>query len=220
MKGIVLSKIRYKDNALIVTLFDEDYGKKTFFKTISKKGKEQVYFEPLSFIDYTTNNSSNKKWQSIKSLNLLHTYPKDNILLENCSRYFISDFLNKVLHEEGNPHLFQFLSNTILEIGYTNYSDQLIRFLIEISPFLGVYIPSNGSFHFDLIESDFCQLKPSHGSYLDKLELLNVTKFKSGVELNKLDKKNLFETLMRFYSFHFEGLQNLKSLDILKEVLN
>ncbi len=220
MEGIVVSKIKYNDYTLIVTLITEKNGKKAFLKTISKKGKEQLYFEPLSFIEFNSQKKGTNKWGRIKESKLLYRYPQKNPLIENCVRYFISEFLYLTVHEEENIPLFNFLKNLILSFDDKDYSTILLDFLFQIAPLKGLYLPDELHKYFDLTESEYTESQPLHKIYLNKEELKSINIYVQNAVLKKLEMKNAFQAMFKFYKYHFDSLQKMKSLAILKEVLS
>ena len=219
MEGIVVSKIKYNDYTLIINLISEENGKKAYLKTISKKGKEQLFFEPLSLIEFNSERKSSNGWGRIKESKLLYRFPKKNPIIENCIRYFISEFLFLTVHEEENIPLFKFLKNFVFSFSSTDYSVLLLDFLFEIAPLKGLYIPEEKKPYFDLTESEYSLSQPGHKIYLNKDELEAINNYVTKDKLSKLERRNTFQAMFKFYKFHFENLQRMKSLDVLKEIL-
>ncbi|MCO4823097.1 MAG: recombination protein O N-terminal domain-containing protein, partial [Flavobacteriaceae bacterium] len=77
-KAIVLSKIRYKDNDLIVKCYTQHFGVKSYLlKNIlkSKKGKlKMAYFQPLTLLDIEATHNTNRTLHYIKEVKLYNHY--------------------------------------------------------------------------------------------------------------------------------------------------
>ena len=76
--AIVLSKIRYKDNDMIVKSFTKEYGAISFIvrgRQNSKKNKiKYVYFQELTILEIQFNYNSKRDLQYIKDIEIKHNY--------------------------------------------------------------------------------------------------------------------------------------------------
>ena len=76
VSAIVLSKIRYKDNDIIVKLFTKEYGVISFIVKIGsnlKKSKAKlVYFQELTILNVQFNYNTKRDLQYIKDINIKH----------------------------------------------------------------------------------------------------------------------------------------------------
>ena len=111
-KAIVLRKIKYSDSSLIVDVFTELEGRKSFFlKGILGKTKSKLknsYFQPLSQILIKYNKREKKKINflleckiNIHCQSVYFDYRKSSIIL------FLNEILNMCIIEEAcNKNLF------------------------------------------------------------------------------------------------------------------
>jgi len=76
--GIVLSKIRYKDNDIIVKVFTKEYGALSFIVKGQKKSKKNkikfVYFQELTILEIQFNYNSKRDLQYIREIEIKHNY--------------------------------------------------------------------------------------------------------------------------------------------------
>lgn len=221
MEGIVVSKIRYNDHSMIVNIISSKHGKKAYLKRFSKRNKDYLILEPFHLVDFKTSKKGSNKWEVIKECSLLYQYPKTHLFEINSFRFFLSEFLNLTIqNEEENPQLFEFLKRTIHCFSEDLNTHILVDFLYNISAFKGLYVPNEKRNYFDLIESEYCDIKPLHNSYIDESELRSIYEYSQNGALEPKIHKTLFKALLKFYTYHFESLNRMKSLDIIKEVLS
>ena len=103
--AIVLTKIRFNDNDLIVKCYTNDKGITSYIlKGIlkSKKNNKKIaYFQPLSQLQLETDYKENRSLQYIKDLksNFLYTSLHTNIL-KSAIAMFIAEILAQALKEE------------------------------------------------------------------------------------------------------------------------
>ena len=100
--AIVLSKIRYKDNDIIVKFFTKEYGAISFIVKggqNSKKNKiKYVYFQELSILEIQFNYNSKRDLQYIKDIELKHNYTSSHTDLVKISVIMLlSEVLSNVI---------------------------------------------------------------------------------------------------------------------------
>ena len=146
---------------------------------------------------------------------------------------FLAEVLYKCLREEEpNNELFDFLyrSLTLLDLSETGISNFHIWFLFKLTRFLGID-PSNDnasiSNFFDLQTALFVSHEPLHNQFTDKhITVLFSRLFDvDSSSIEKLDytqneRKLILEKLLEFFKIHFDQLGEIKSLEVLKEVLS
>ncbi len=235
-KGIVLQQIRYGDNARIVHIYTEHFGKLVFMvKGLGKRSKiQRAVFQPLSLLDMEIYYKPARSLQSIKDVHIsvplisLHTeIAKTTIAL------FLSEVLSKTLtEEEANPALFGFLYNMVITF---NDEEELtgifhLLFLARLTRYLG-FQPINrfDSTHpyFDLREGAFVPSLPPHPDFMDQEDagyfsslVYPETGQKRDLPAFTSSKKDFLSKLIRYYRIHLEGMGKINSLDILHDIFH
>ena len=139
-----------------------------------------------------------------------------------------------IKEEEPNEHLFEFLYNTIkvLDLSENGSANFHLLFLAQLSKHLGFYPQkppklNPSKIYFDLQEGCFVNLRPHHNAfveppYSDLFHSIFGTNFDvmDTLKLTQKERKILLEALLNYYSLHLSNFDNLKTLDILEEVLN
>lgn len=227
-KAIVLKKTVLSGNGLIVKLYTQEYGVKSYFGRISKKTKN--LYLPLSIINITAYNNPKKNIQNVKEYELEVPFKsiyqdiyKSNILL------FINEILNQVIREEEqNLGKFRFIEHSLLRLENETLSmDFHLVFLMQLTQFLG-FEPSMDShnLYFDLEEGELTNIIPVHSNFLDKDE---TELFKALYELafgitqtvqfDNKSRKRALQILVTYYKYHTD-MRDLKSLQVLETVFN
>lgn len=208
LEGVVLSRTEYGDSTLIVDFYSLEGGRLTFSATISKKKNTRFYFSPLTYVAVELYQSKKAKYFRLKEVQSLLTDQLVNRDSEvHAIRYFIAELLKKTLsNEESDPALFQFIINKLIHLYSSDSKGKfVVEFLEELTPYLGI---------------DLEELKNQNGNDsgfefgLSKMEwecLVGETNNSNKVYLN---------ALLAFYTFHFEGVSQLKSKAVLAEVFN
>ncbi|XCF06304.1 DNA repair protein RecO [Tamlana crocina] len=233
--AIVLSKLRYKDNDLIVKCYTQKLGVMSFLLRgvlKSKKGNSKAaYFQLLSQLQIVTTYKNNRGLQSIKETkphciySSLHTH-----VLKSAIVMFLSEVLASTLQEEEqNENLYHYLENTLLWLdSQAEYSNFHLLFLVKLTKYLGFYPDlTNIEFqYFNLLEGEF-ELKPSgkHSIYGEDLTLLKTllgTTFDalSDIKINAKQRQSFLGKILLYYELHLGSFRSPKSLQILNQVFS
>jgi DNA repair protein RecO (recombination protein O) len=117
--AIVLSKLKYRDNDLIVKCYTKQRGIVSYLvrgALKSQKGSSKmVYFQPLSLVLIEEFYKENRSLQNIKEIKLDYLYQTLHTnILKSAIVMFLSEVLSSVLkEEEQNEQLFLYIENTL-----------------------------------------------------------------------------------------------------------
>lgn len=238
-KGIVIHHFKYGEKSIIAKVYTRKYGLQSYIinGVRTKKSKNKaVYLQPLSLIEISGPHKEKNGLQQVNSIQLDTPFNSIPFNINKSSiAFFIAEILYKsIKEEEANDKLFDFLYNSIqvLDLTEENYNNFHLLFLAQLTKHLGFH-PQNGNidknaiFYFDLQEGCFVSLQPHHnailtppistifysifGTNFDVMESLN---------LNTKQRKLLLNAFLDYYSLHLSNFDNLKTIDILEEVLN
>ena len=113
--AIVLSKLKYKDNDLIIKCYTQEMGIVSFLLRgvlKSKRGTSKIaYFQLLSQLQIVLTHKNNRSLQSIKETKLNHIYSSlHSNVLKGAIVMFLSEVLSNTLkEEEQNETLYSYL---------------------------------------------------------------------------------------------------------------
>ena len=233
--AIILSKIRYGDNDLIIKCLTNNYGIMSFLVrnvSISKKSKNKfAYFQLLSVLELEIDYKLNRSLQYIKEIkikynfNSLHTnIVKSSVIM------FISEILSSILNQESEDiELYNFIENSIIWYDKENSNTSFyLIFLMRITHYLGFYPePINDTFNFfDLKEGIYKKYKTNEYCITEE----NLSLFKSilGIKFdksvlpvfNKQEKMLILNSILKYYKLHIDGFKEPKSLAVLNQIFS
>jgi len=234
-RGIVLQNYKYGESSIISHVYTEVFGRKSFIlKGVrSKKSKNKSnLLQNLFILNFEIYNKEGKDLLLVKEFTnaiAFSDFPFNP--LKSSQAIFLSEILSKCLQEESsNLDLFNFLINSIeyFDLHTKNISNFHLAFLMKLTPYLGILpssrVDSNHIF-FDLREGEFSGVEPFHADYMDKNLSKILYKFYESnfdeslnISLNKSQRNDLLDQILKFYTIHNYKLDNLKSLGILREL--
>lgn len=236
-KAIVLNNVKLKDNTLILHLYTEEFGRCSclLFGAQSKRGGRKLAFtQPLSLVEIVVEHRPNRDLQKIKELKV--DRPANGILFnpyKNTIAFFLAEILCNVLKtSERDESLFLFLHNSIryldqMENGICNFH---LTFLVKLSYFLGLWpdIDRLTTYpYFDLKQASFVQSVPLHKYYLETarsplLQYLTRINYRNMhlFRFSRNERNEIIERMLDYYRLHLQGVGELKTLDVLKEVFD
>ena len=234
-KAIVLSKLKFKDNDIIVKCYTKEFGVKSYLlRNIlkSKKGKLKIaYFQELTILDLETDQRDGRSLQYIKELKLAYHYHSVHTnVVKSTIAMFLSEILSNILkEEEGNTELFQFLETSFVWFDQSDTEASFhLMFLIELTKYLGFYpnLYQLDSDYFNLESGRF--QKTDSGLFCiggEKLiflkELLGI-KFDANKKLNITNnqKRELLDMILIYFNLHLDGFKKPKSIEVLNQVFS
>jgi len=239
-KGIVLRNVKYGETSVIVTILTELFGLQSYLvngvrTSKGKGGSKAGMFQPSAMLDLVIYHQESKNLNRLKEYSWSFLYR--NILsdvISNSIALFMIELLQKCLKQpESNPELYYFMEDAFigLDQGERNVQANFpLFFALHLAGFFGLRIDDNYSEkrnYLDLKEGYFTEEKPVHPHYLDH-SLSEVTahllKIKQPAELadlplNKDKRRLLLEAYEDFYSIHIQGFTALKTLPVLRTLL-
>jgi len=227
--AIVLSKLKYRDNDLIVKLLVRELGVTSFIVRGGSKKNKSNYFQQLSFLEIEFDFNSKRNLHYFKdfeykfNLKTIHTdYIKMGVII------FLSEILSKILiHQEKDFELFDFIEGSIKYYDEAKFNPSFhLLFLMQLSKFLGFYPEMENSEYkyFDLQQGCYTNTKDSNYTiYDDELNCFNMIlgiNFDdlNSLTINSVQRKNLLDNIILYYKLHIENFVSLKSLEVLRKL--
>ncbi|MFB9055517.1 DNA repair protein RecO [Mariniflexile ostreae] len=233
--AIVLSKLRYADNDLIVKCYTQQLGVVSFLLRgvlKSKKGYNKIaYFQPLSQLQLHIDYKDNRSLHSIKETKLNYTYSSLHThVFKSAIVMFLAEVLSNILQEEEqNETLYHYLETSLswLDI-HNDFANFHLLFLLKLTKYLGFY-PEDTNLnnnYFNLLTGTF-ETKPIgkytvSGDNLEVLKRLLITKFDmlSLIKINGSQRQSFLNMMLLYFELHTGGFKTPKSLQILNQVFN
>lgn len=235
-RGIFLHAVKYSETSLIASIYTEKFGRQTFIINGVRSKASTVkasIFQPLYLLDLEVYFKPGREMHRIKNARLSFPYSSIPFDIRRSTQVlFLAEVLYKCLkEEESNPELFEFLyhSLTLLDLSESGVSNFHIWFLFKLTRFLGINPSGENaeiSNFFDLESANFVSHEPLHNQFADKhltglfAKLFEVDSANiESLGYTQSDRKLVLEKLLEYYRIHFGNLGEIKSLEVLKEVL-
>jgi DNA repair protein RecO (recombination protein O) len=239
-KGIVLRTVKYGETSMIVTMLTELFGLQSYLISgvrimSGKKGPSAGLFQPSAILDLVIYHHETKNLQRLKEYNWSVLY--QNIfsdVITHAVALFMIELLQKCLKQpETNAELYYFMEDALTRLDQSTEKIQAnfpLFFSIHLAGFFGLRIDDNYSEKrkfLDLREGFFTEEKPLHPHYLEEplsgvsahlIRIMQPAEL-ADLPLNKDKRRLLLEAYEDFYSIHIPGFTPLKTLPVLRTIL-
>ena len=234
-RGIVLHQLKYSDSGIVVQIYTRNYGRLSFLVRgmgSRKSGKHKVLFQPMFILDLEIFYKESREMQLIKEFSVYYS-PADifSDIKKTSVAIFLGEVLTSILRQDSpNEELFGFIEDSIIYFDKRrdNFANFHVAFLAGLSSYLG-FEPrprsSKENLFFDMINGVFLTQPPFHDDYTrpeisDILAAFFSTSFEKSmnISLTGVQRNEVLEVLVNYYSIHLPGLKKIRSLEVLKQV--
>ncbi len=216
-KGVVFRFTNYSESSIIVTIFTEAFGLQTYMVN-GARGKSRksiiALYQPMNLLDLVVYHRENASILRIKEIKCLHPY---QTITSNFRKSTIALFLNEVINKtvKDQSHakeLCNFLiqSFTHFDLQQTNIENFHLIFMIRLSQHLG-FRPSELA---ELVGSNF-----AHEDEEAILSRLLTANYADPIPMTNAQRRNILDLLIRLYVTHSDNFGELKSLSVLRELI-
>lgn len=236
-RGIVLKTTLYSESSVIVKVFTEKFGIQSYLINGVKKPKAKIpinILQPLHLLDMVVYQKANTQLQRVAEA---RPSPVFRNIPYHIVKNTIIQFLNEVLYksiaqQHHDQALFDFIFNAVCwfdESEEENVNFHL-SFLLKLTRFLG-FAPHFESradqLYFDLQGGIFTSLPPVHPYFIqksdaDELRELFICAFDEidGKKINNEKRRFLLDKILVYYTLHTSSFGQVKSHQILIDVLS
>jgi DNA repair protein RecO (recombination protein O) len=231
-KAIVLQAIRHGDKKFILKIFSRHHGTIAVAASIGKSSSSKIKSSailPLSLIDVELIIKQNKE---IHQLTEASCYYVSTRISTSFTKLSIAQFLNEILiktlkEQSSNTHLYEFVETCLKFLNDTQEESINLHlyFLAELTKYLG-FEPQNNynakTPFFDCREGRFSSVGLTMPLGLNETdsflfsEFLKINSLKTGISNSQ--RRTLLEILLAYYKLHIPGFNEVKSLEVLKEI--
>jgi DNA repair protein RecO (recombination protein O) len=214
-RGIVFRYVKYGDTSIIVTIFTDQFGLQSYLvngiRSRSARGMISLY-QPLTLLDLVVYHRENANILRIKEVKCLHAYQHiHEDIRKTTIALFLHEILNKAVKDQSNTGpIFNFLMRSFISLDQLESVENFhLQFLIQLSRHLG----------FGVHEAREV-LEGTHTAEEEAaLRQLLDAGFDAPPALPYSMRKNLLDQLLNFYHRHIEGMAQIRSVEVLKEIL-
>ncbi len=217
-RGIVFRFTKYAESSIIVTIFTEQFGLQTYIvnSARSKSGKGKIaLYQPLTLLELVVYHRENANILRIKEVKCFHPYQTlTSDFRKSTIALFLNEIVNKAVKEQSHTQeLGDFLFNSFIVLdGLENNIENFhLLFLIQLSRHLGFGAHQHGEILTPFSNDD------KEESILNQLLKAD---YNTTIAMNQLQRRNLLDVLLRFYTLHIESFGEIKSLAVVRELIN
>jgi|SRR5688572_3468712 DNA repair protein RecO (recombination protein O) len=216
-RGVVFRFTKYGETSIIVTLFTELFGLQSYIVNgvRSKSGKNKIaLFQPLTLLDLVVYHRANANINRIKEVKCLYPYqsiPTD--IKKSALAIFLIEVINRTVKEESHAQelcdffIRSFITLDQMEERTENFH---ITFLFKLSRLLGF-----GAHHVnEVLGARVTSLENEKA-----IALLLQSEYMDFVSIQNHQRREIIDLVMKFYADHMENLGEMKSIQVLREIL-
>ncbi len=231
--GIILRYFRYGDNGMIAHIYTQAYGRQAFiFKGGSTRNakRKMNFLQPLSLVEIPIDYRPQKELylgNGTQSLQTFQTIPFQQT--KSSIAFFLAEVLSKVLHlYDADEQLFQFLKEAVFHLDKeeTKGTNFHLCFLIKLTEYLGIQPMITNEKNSRFLNINYGEFRENED--VDSLSEENSELWKSfqkkpfyiadEIALSRQQRNELLQHILKYYTYHLQDLENLKSLDVLQEI--
>ncbi|MCO5950175.1 DNA repair protein RecO [Mucilaginibacter flavidus] len=235
-RGIVFKTTDYGESSVVVQVFTEKFGLQSYIVNGAKKPKAKIarnMLQPLHLLDmvvYHKETGNVQRIKEVKNSPQLQSIPYD--VIKSSLAMFLNEILYKAVKQQSaDENMFDFVFSAIewLDHQTDGIANFHLLFLIRLTRYLGFYPDrylAGEADYFDLKNGTFSRFKPDSVLYLSPPHTQNFTMLLqgtfeniAGIKLNNDERRYLINKLLDYYALHIEGFGNIKSHEVLEEVL-
>jgi DNA repair protein RecO (recombination protein O) len=217
----LLSYIKYGDYDAFLHCFSAETGYQSFFvKGIyTARNKKKPYLFPLNLLTISLRKSG--KTSMVSKLELAADAHDLNDVKINSILFFVADFLQQILREEGqNTAAFSEITRFHEEIKNNNL-DAFVVLIFNFITITGVaplisnnkfLDPESGTFSAAIAHPVFTQ--DISGIWSDYLTVDHPY----SIRLKRAERNDFLDSMMVYYHLHFSGFYTPHSLDVLRQI--
>jgi len=216
-QGVVFRFTNYSETSIIVNIFTAAFGLQSYIvngaRGQSGKGKIALY-QPMTLLDMVVYHRENASILRIKEVKCIHPYQSiTSDFRKSTITLFLNEIVNKTVKDQSHAQeLCEFLiqSFTHFDLQQTNIENFHLIFLIRLSQHLGFRPTELGELmggNFALEEEREILTKLLTSNYSDVILMTNV------------QRRNILDLLIRLYVSHSDNFGELKSLSVVRELI-
>lgn len=217
-RGIVFRFTKYGESSIIVNVFTEAFGLQSYIVNGARSRSSRnaiALYQPLTLLDLVVYHKENASILRIKEARCAYHYSTlFSDIRKSTQALFLTEIINKSVKDQSHAHeicSFLFDSFELLDRQTGGYENFHLIFLMKLSRFLGFGTE-------DVTELLSGRIVDAADASM--LQRLVRSDYLQPVMMTQQQRRNLLDILLRFYSVHVGSLGEVKSVDVLRDVLS
>ncbi len=240
-KGIILRTVKYGETSIIATVYTELFGVQSYMvKGVRQTGKRAAgkagYFQPAAILEMEVYHNELKNIQFIREYQWAYLYEKTFFsVTRNAVALYIVELLQHSLKQpEANPELFFLIEDSLKQLDRGNdllVANLPLYFTLHLGSELGFRL--QGSFSkqtpvLDLMDGQFVSEAPFHPYYISgelaqlasRIHSIHFYNDLEQISMSRSNRRELLQALQQYIALHITDFGEMRSLQILQEVLS
>lgn len=239
-RGIVFRTTRYGDSSLISSIYTAHYGLQNYLvkgarKNSGKAEGKAACFQPGAILELVVYHQDSKNLQYIREVNwgYLYTTVYGEVVKNTVALFMIEMLQHCIRQPEPNSDLYEFIEDSLQELDRATpkvTANFPLFFALSLSALLGFQLQgsfSNKTPVLDLQEGNFVAQIPAHPYFLDGEAAATTSLVQMTTEIEQLGeialtrtlRKELLTSYLQFYALHVADFGNLRSWQVIQEIL-
>ena len=235
-RGIIFRSTKYGESSLILEVYTEERGIRKYIVSGVRKARSSTpasKLQLMNLVSLIAYERPGKDLTRLKDVQPARIYTRIPFEVERgtVGLFMLEVARNSIRESEENPALFDYLFDSFAFLDETAGPIVLVHlhFLLGLTAYLG-FLPagaySEATPLFDLREGQFIAGFPGHTEYLDgpraalMYRLLHAEREElAAITTTREERGGLLTDLLRYYRHHIEGMREINSLAILRDVM-
>lgn len=236
----MLRTVKYGETSVIVTVLTELFGLQSYIvkgvRQSSKKGTSKaVYFQPAAMLQMEVYHNELKNLQFIREYEWAVLYKEifSDVTKNAVALYIMELLLHSIKQPEGRHPLYYLADESLQLLDENSYAfaaNLSLYFTLQAAARLGFQLQGSYSSSTPVIdwsEGFFVNDIPQHKNYMagesaQITSVINNIRSQNELEnlsLNRSKRRQLLQGYIEFLLLHIENFGELKSVDVLQEIL-
>lgn len=217
-RGVVFRFTKYGETSIIVNIFTELFGLQGYIinGVRSKSAKNKIaLFQPLTLLDLVVYHRENANINRIKEVKCL--YPYQSIPLDikkSAAAIFINEVINKTIKEESHAQeLCNFMIDSFIALDSMpgKVENFHLLFLLKLSRLLGF-----GAHNINEVVG----VRATDKETENIIGQLILSDYSDLIGMTNTQRRDILDIVLKFYSDHVESLGEMRSVQVLREVMS
>lgn len=201
---------------MIVTIFTDEFGLQSYIVNgvRSKTTKSRIaLYQPLTLVELVVYHRENANLNRIKEIKCLHPYQTLHLdVIKSSVGLFVAEVINKTVKEESHAkELCEFLISSLVTLDTSSYVNNFhLIFLLKLSGFLGFGAQN---------VNEVLGPRITEPAIEEAIQMIINGDYNVSISLSGSQRRELLKLIIDFYNEHTGMLGEMKSLQVLREVL-
>lgn len=221
--------MKYSESSIITDIYTKEKGLRSFIVSGlgSKKAQSKVScYRHLHIIDIVAYDKGDGKLARIKEQNLNYYYKNlsFDVVKSSIGLFALEVSRNAIKEAEPNKNLYKFIYDFLvgLDESTENVGMEPIKFMINLSEHIGITPINNKSEklpYFDMLNGRYVAAHNDHTLSLEQSAIIyEIRNTENKIKLSKESRSEILDKLIMYYKIHIEQFQDLKSVEVLREI--